>query len=128
MKTFVEVDELSTFFLPSFILLFLLFLDIPWGETVDPFSLALREIAVSPRLVSLSSPFAIDPKLENQGDPPDFTNSQKLSYWDCVYFLMVTMSTVGYGDIYCVTAIGRGFQVLFLLVGLVSQQRTTRRR
>ncbi|TRY80926.1 hypothetical protein TCAL_08819 [Tigriopus californicus] len=56
--------------------------------------------------------------LENSGDPPDFTNGQKLSYWDCVYFLMVTMSTVGYGDIYCVTSIGRGFQVLFLLVGL----------
>jgi len=56
--------------------------------------------------------------LENSGDPPDFDNGQKLSYWDCVYFLMVTMSTVGYGDIYCVTAIGRGFQVLFLLVGL----------
>ena len=33
---------------------------------------------------------------------------------------MVTMSTVGYGDIVCVTAAGRGFQVLFLLVGLVS--------
>lgn len=57
--------------------------------------------------------------LENSGDPPDFTNGQALSYWDCVYFLMVTMSTVGYGDIYCQTAIGRGFQVLFLLVGLV---------
>ena len=59
-------------------------------------------------------------KLENSGDPPNFDNGQELSYWDCVYFLMVTMSTVGYGDIYCVTAIGRGFQVLFLLVGLVS--------
>eukprot|EP00095_Tigriopus_kingsejongensis_P012697 maker-scaffold22_size673200-snap-gene-5.41 protein:Tk12697 transcript:maker-scaffold22_size673200-snap-gene-5.41-mRNA-1 annotation:"large conductance calcium-activated potassium channel splice variant l37" len=58
--------------------------------------------------------------LENSGDPPDFTNGQKLSYWDCVYFLMVTMSTVGYGDIYCITSIGRGFQVLFLLVGLIS--------
>merc|ERR1719464_2570149 len=43
--------------------------------------------------------------LENSGDPPDFTNARKgedsLSYWNCVYFLMVTMSTVGYGDIYC---------------------------
>jgi len=58
--------------------------------------------------------------LENSGDPPYFKNSQSLSYWNCVYFLMVTMSTVGYGDIACVTALGRGFQVLFLLVGLVS--------
>merc|ERR1719220_706860 len=56
--------------------------------------------------------------LENSGDPPYFKNSQSLSYWNCVYFLMVTMSTVGYGDIACVTALGRGFQVLFLLVGL----------
>ena len=33
--------------------------------------------------------------LENSGDPPDFDNGQTLTYWDCVYFLMVTMSTVG---------------------------------
>ena len=59
-------------------------------------------------------------QLENSGDPPYFLNAQLLSYWNCVYFLMVTMSTVGYGDIACVTALGRGFQVLFLLVGLVS--------
>lgn len=59
-------------------------------------------------------------QLENSGDPPYFNNAQMLSYWNCVYFLMVTMSTVGYGDIACVTALGRGFQVLFLLVGLVS--------
>jgi len=62
--------------------------------------------------------------LENQGDPSYFKSpsSQSLSYWNCVYFLMVTMSTVGYGDIVCVTAAGRGFQVLFLLVGLVSNR------
>ena len=48
--------------------------------------------------------------LENQGDPSYFKSpsSQSLSYWNCVYFLMVTMSTVGYGDIVCVTAAGRG--------------------
>ena len=34
-------------------------------------------------------------QLENSGDPPHFHNSQSLSYWNCVYFLMVTMSTVG---------------------------------
>eukprot|EP00096_Caligus_rogercresseyi_P010021 TRINITY_DN3525_c0_g1_i2.p1 TRINITY_DN3525_c0_g1~~TRINITY_DN3525_c0_g1_i2.p1 ORF type:complete len:647 (-),score=172.79 TRINITY_DN3525_c0_g1_i2:450-2390(-) len=56
--------------------------------------------------------------LENSGDPPNFDNGQELSYWTCVYFLMVTMSTVGYGDVYCQTSIGRAFQVLFLLVGL----------
>ena len=33
--------------------------------------------------------------LENSGDPPDFDNGQTLTYWDIVYFLMVTMSTVG---------------------------------
>lgn len=30
------------------------------------------------------------------------------------------MSTVGYGDIYCTTALGRAFIVLFILIGLVS--------
>jgi len=58
--------------------------------------------------------------LENSGDPPDFDNGQSLTYWDCVYFLMVTMSTVGYGDISCVTSLGRVFQVLFLTVGLAT--------
>ncbi|KAG4075702.1 hypothetical protein HA402_003527 [Bradysia odoriphaga] len=56
--------------------------------------------------------------LENSGDPFDFLNSQKLSYWTCVYFLIVTMSTVGYGDVFCMTILGRTFLVFFLLVGL----------
>jgi hypothetical protein len=60
-------------------------------------------------------------QLENSGDPPDFDNVHELSYGDCVYFLMVTMSTVGYGDIVCTTRIGRFFQIIFLGVGLVSQ-------
>ena len=33
--------------------------------------------------------------LENSGDYPDFDNPHDLTYWDCVYFMMVTMSTVG---------------------------------
>ncbi|CAL4058638.1 unnamed protein product, partial [Meganyctiphanes norvegica] len=56
--------------------------------------------------------------LENSGDPLDFTNQHPLSYWTCVYFLIVTMSTVGYGDVYCETVMGRTFLVFFLLVGL----------
>ncbi|ELT97098.1 hypothetical protein CAPTEDRAFT_129755, partial [Capitella teleta] len=53
------------------------------------------------------------------GDPWNgFENSQNLTYWECVYFIVVTMSTVGYGDIYCITTIGRGFIVCFVLVAL----------
>ncbi|KAG8199714.1 hypothetical protein JTE90_022160 [Oedothorax gibbosus] len=56
--------------------------------------------------------------LENSGDPLEFKNAHELTYWECVYFLIVTMSTVGYGDIYCETSLGRAFIVLFILVGL----------
>ncbi|XP_048479133.1 calcium-activated potassium channel slowpoke isoform X40 [Plutella xylostella] len=56
--------------------------------------------------------------LENSGDPLEFENAQSLSYWTCVYFLIVTMSTVGYGDVFCHTVLGRTFLVFFLLVGL----------
>ncbi|XP_076348972.1 calcium-activated potassium channel slowpoke-like isoform X2 [Tachypleus tridentatus] len=56
--------------------------------------------------------------LENSGDPLDFDNTHNLSYWECVYFLIVTMSTVGYGDIFCETTLGRAFIVFFILVGL----------
>ncbi|KAK9884602.1 hypothetical protein WA026_007442 [Henosepilachna vigintioctopunctata] len=56
--------------------------------------------------------------LENSGDPLEFGNPHPLPYWTCVYFLIVTMSTVGYGDVYCQTILGRTFLVFFLLVGL----------
>ena len=41
------------------------------------------------------------------------------TYWECVYFTLVTMSTVGYGDIVCVSSIGRFFMVFFILGALV---------
>ncbi|XP_037128196.1 calcium-activated potassium channel subunit alpha-1a isoform X21 [Syngnathus acus] len=57
--------------------------------------------------------------VENSGDPwENFTNFQSLSYWECVYLLMVTMSTVGYGDVYAKTTLGRLFMVFFILGGL----------
>nr|XP_053604093.1 calcium-activated potassium channel slowpoke isoform X31 [Plodia interpunctella] len=63
-------------------------------------------------------PRNVTKQLENSGDPLEFENSQKLPYWTCVYFLIVTMSTVGYGDVFCHTVLGRTFLVFFLLVGL----------
>uniref|UniRef100_A0A452UCF1 Calcium-activated potassium channel subunit alpha-1 n=1 Tax=Ursus maritimus TaxID=29073 RepID=A0A452UCF1_URSMA len=57
--------------------------------------------------------------VENSGDPwENFQNNQALTYWECVYLLMVTMSTVGYGDVYAKTTLGRLFMVFFILGGL----------
>uniref|UniRef100_A0A671RPG9 BK channel n=1 Tax=Sinocyclocheilus anshuiensis TaxID=1608454 RepID=A0A671RPG9_9TELE len=57
--------------------------------------------------------------VENSGDPwENFQNSQLLSYWECVYLLMVTMSTVGYGDVCAKTTLERLFMVFFILGGL----------
>lgn len=59
--------------------------------------------------------------LENSGDPfENFKNGQDLTYWECVYFMLVTMSTVGFGDIQCVTSLGRIFMIFFILGALVS--------
>jgi len=61
------------------------------------------------------------PQVENSGDPfAGFSNANPLTYWDCVYFTLVTMSTVGYGDVYCKTTLGRFFMVFFILGALVS--------
>ncbi|BFZ03423.1 hypothetical protein BsWGS_06464 [Bradybaena similaris] len=55
--------------------------------------------------------------LENSGDPfHNFDNTHRLSYWECLYFLMVTMSTVGFGDIYATTVLGRTFVVIFIMI------------
>ena len=73
---------------------------------------------------SISNLWQIDKRfsvqLENSGNGPDFSGVHELSFGEALYFLMVTMSTVGYGDIVCQTKIGRVFQLLFLGVGLVS--------
>nr|XP_006821707.1 PREDICTED: calcium-activated potassium channel subunit alpha-1-like [Saccoglossus kowalevskii] len=57
--------------------------------------------------------------VENSGDPwTGFSNAQPLTYWECCYLLMVTMSTVGYGDIYAETTMGRLFMTFFIMLGL----------
>ncbi|XP_072165229.1 calcium-activated potassium channel subunit alpha-1-like [Diadema setosum] len=57
--------------------------------------------------------------VENSGDPWDeFSNPQPLSYWTCIYLLVVTMSTVGYGDVAAKTVLGRIFTTFFIFGGL----------
>ncbi|XP_041065189.1 calcium-activated potassium channel subunit alpha-1-like [Carcharodon carcharias] len=57
--------------------------------------------------------------IENSGDPwLETHNGQTLTYWQCVYLLMVTMSTVGYGDLTARTTVGQVFMVFFIILGL----------
>ncbi|KAK2146016.1 hypothetical protein LSH36_639g01022 [Paralvinella palmiformis] len=54
--------------------------------------------------------------VENNGDPfSNYSNGQRLTYWECVYWLLVTMSTVGFGEISPSTDIGRAFIVIFIM-------------
>uniref|UniRef100_A0A8C6Q092 BK channel n=1 Tax=Nothobranchius furzeri TaxID=105023 RepID=A0A8C6Q092_NOTFU len=79
---------------------------------------ALRLIQFS-EILQTAPPGNVYPNFLSNRDPwEDFKNSQTLSYWECVYLLMVTMSTVGYGDVYAKTTLGRLFMVFFILGGL----------
>eukprot|EP00753_Platysulcus_tardus_P008586 PLAT1612.1.p1 GENE.PLAT1612.1~~PLAT1612.1.p1 ORF type:complete len:1578 (+),score=844.35 PLAT1612.1:152-4735(+) len=46
-----------------------------------------------------------------------FTQSEPLSFNDALYFVLTTVSTVGYGDISPTTAVGRMFIVVVMLTG-----------
>ncbi|XP_047144553.1 calcium-activated potassium channel subunit alpha-1 isoform X2 [Hydra vulgaris] len=59
--------------------------------------------------------------LENTGDwwsPINYQNRFPINYFECIYYLLVTMSTVGYGDISCSTYLGKIFAMMFIGVGL----------
>ncbi|KFV58437.1 Calcium-activated potassium channel subunit alpha-1, partial [Tyto alba] len=58
--------------------------------------------------------------VENNGDPwVQPANSQSLSYFKCMYLVMMTMSTVGYGDVVVQTTLGQAFNIFFIVGGLV---------
>lgn len=58
---------------------------------------------------------------ENNGDPfHDYSNAQELGFWEAVYWLLVTMSTVGFGEITPTTDIGRAFIIIFIMGTFVS--------
>ena len=57
--------------------------------------------------------------LETSGDPwKDFTNAQTVKFREYTYYIMVTMSTVGYGDYSPKTAWGQTFITFFIIAGL----------
>ncbi|XP_036454958.1 calcium-activated potassium channel subunit alpha-1-like [Colossoma macropomum] len=57
--------------------------------------------------------------VENSGDPwSSVPNTNLLTYFNSVYFLVVTMSTVGYGDVWLHTVSGRFFTIIFITTGL----------
>ncbi|CAF1291373.1 unnamed protein product, partial [Didymodactylos carnosus] len=76
------------------------------------------------RIVQLASKFiavwfAAAGAAENSGDFfCGFRNAHELDVFNAIYFMIVTMTTVGYGDIFCKTYIGKLFMLLFLIGGL----------
>lgn len=61
--------------------------------------------------------------LENSGEITFgslYLNNQELSFGDSIYFIVVTLSTVGYGDIGAKTVSGRVFVTLFILLVLAT--------
>uniref|UniRef100_A0A8C3WFP1 Potassium channel subfamily U member 1 n=1 Tax=Catagonus wagneri TaxID=51154 RepID=A0A8C3WFP1_9CETA len=58
--------------------------------------------------------------VENSGDPwLKGRNSQNISYFESIYLVMATMSTVGFGDVVAKTSLGRTFIIFFTLGSLV---------
>uniref|UniRef100_A0A8C8TF88 Potassium channel subfamily U member 1 n=1 Tax=Peromyscus maniculatus bairdii TaxID=230844 RepID=A0A8C8TF88_PERMB len=58
--------------------------------------------------------------VENSGDPwLKGRNSQSMSYFESIYLVTATMSTVGFGDVVAKTSLGRTFIVFFTLGSLI---------
>uniref|UniRef100_A0A2K6FKY4 Potassium channel subfamily U member 1 n=1 Tax=Propithecus coquereli TaxID=379532 RepID=A0A2K6FKY4_PROCO len=58
--------------------------------------------------------------VENSGDPwLKGRNSQNISYFESIYLVMATTSTVGFGDVVAKTCLGRTFIMFFTLGSLI---------
>ena len=47
-----------------------------------------------------------------------YHNVEQFSYLDALYFCVMTLTTVGYGDLYPTTDLGKMFTILYVLLGV----------
>ena len=82
-------------------------------DTIDVVSLVVRLVALWLAATGLIH------VLESTGDPwKDYTNQQSVTFLEYAYFTVVTMSTVGYGDYFAKTDIGKIFMTFFIITGI----------
>jgi hypothetical protein len=64
--------------------------------------------------------------LENLGNPAGWSDSgENFTFLRAIWFVMVTVSTVGYGDIYPVSIFGQIAGMLFIVLGVSLRCSTT---
>ena len=90
---------------------------IKWNKSSVLLFLYKRSLGVHLQTLPESSFFG---QVENSGDPwLQGRNSQTISFFESIYLIMATMSTVGFGDVVPKTYLGRIFIIVFTLGSLV---------
>lgn len=57
--------------------------------------------------------------VENSGSPTlCYKDTNPISYWNSFYLVLITMSTVGYGDRFCITIAGKIFIIFFIIIAV----------